>query len=103
ARELGLDRLVLRRRNLLTPDELPYATALGLRYDSGDFPAMLAAGVRRGDADGFPARRAAAAVGNRLRGLGWAHYCERVAGGWADHAWLELAAEGGPAVLIRTH
>jgi aerobic carbon-monoxide dehydrogenase large subunit len=102
ARELGLDRLVLRRRNLLTPDELPYATALGLRYDSGDFPAMLAAGMRRADANGFPARRAAAAVGNRLRGLGWAHYCERVAGGWADHAWLELAADGRLTVLIGT-
>jgi aerobic carbon-monoxide dehydrogenase large subunit len=102
ARELGLGRLVLRRRNLLTPDELPYATGLGLRYDSGDFPAMLAAGMRRADAEGFPARRAAAAAGKRLRGLGWAHYCERVAGGWADHAWLELTADGRVTVLIGT-
>ncbi|MDE2575050.1 MAG: xanthine dehydrogenase family protein molybdopterin-binding subunit, partial [Rhodospirillales bacterium] len=59
ARVLGMDRLDLRRRNLLTPAELPYATGLGLRYDSGDFPAMLAAGLARADAAGFAARRAA--------------------------------------------
>ena len=38
ARELGIDRIELRRRNLITPREIPYATPLGERYDSGDFP-----------------------------------------------------------------
>ena len=102
ARETGIDREALRRRNLLTPAHLPYATALGLRYDSGDFPAMLSAGLQRADAAGFPIRRAAARNAGKLRGLGWAHYCERVAGGWAENAWLELAPTGRLTLLIGT-
>jgi carbon-monoxide dehydrogenase large subunit len=102
AREIGMDRLELRRRNMLTPADLPYATALGLCYDSGDFPAMIDAGLQRADAAGFPARRAQAAAQGRLRGFGWAHYCERVAGAWAEHAWLELTPDGRVTVLIGT-
>ncbi|MCW3474050.1 xanthine dehydrogenase family protein molybdopterin-binding subunit [Limobrevibacterium gyesilva] len=102
ARVLGMDRLELRRRNLLSPADMPYATGLGLRYDSGDFPAMLDTGLQRADAAGFPTRRDTAAQRGRLRGLGWAHYCERVAGSWAEHAWLELNPDGRVTVLIGT-
>jgi aerobic carbon-monoxide dehydrogenase large subunit len=102
ARELGHDRLALRRRNLLTPAELPYQTALGLRYDSGDFPAMLEAALEQADLAGFPARRAASERGKKLRGFGFAHYCERVAGGWSEHASLELDPGGRVTVLIGT-
>lgn len=41
ARSLGIDVLELRRRNLLTPEELPYETATNLTYDSGDYPAAM--------------------------------------------------------------
>ncbi len=60
ARELGIDRIELRRRNLITPQDLPYATPLGERYDSGDFPGALEAALKAADWAGFPARRAAA-------------------------------------------
>lgn len=102
AREMGIDRLELRRRNLLVPAELPYQTGLGLRYDSGDFPAMLDAALARADWDGFPTRREGSAARGRLRGIGLAHYCERVGGGWAEDAWLELRPDGGVTVLIGT-
>lgn len=102
ARALGMDRLELRRRNLLTPADWPYVTGLGLRYDSGDFPAMLTTALARADAEGFAARRAQSAAGGLLRGLGWAHYCERVAGSWDEHAWLELRADGRVTVLVGT-
>ncbi len=102
ARELGVDKLELRRKNLLRPDEMPYQTGLGLKYDSGDFPAMLDAALARADYAGFPARRAAAKEAGKLRGLGWAHYCERVAGSWAENGWLELRADGRVTVLVGT-
>ncbi len=102
ARQLGLDRIALRRRNTLTPAELPYRTALGLIYDSGDFPRMLDEGLARADWAGFPARRAAAETGGKLRGIGLAHYCERVAGAWAENAWAELTPSGRVTVLIGT-
>ncbi len=102
ARSLGIDRLELRRRNLLTPAELPYQTGLGLRYDSGDFPTMLTTALTRADAATFESRRAEAAQRGMLRGLGWAHYCERVAGSWDEHAWLELHPDGRVTALVGT-
>ena len=102
AREIGMDRFELRRRNLLTPAELPFATGLGLRYDSGDFPAMLEHALLRADHAGFPGRAAVARASGRVRGFGCAHYCERVAGSWDEHAWLELSPEGRVTVLVGT-
>ncbi len=102
AREIGIDRLELRRRNLLGPAELPYQTGLGLRYDSGDFPAMLDAAMSRADWDGCATRRTEAEARGKLRGIGLAHYCERVAGAWAENAWLEMRPDGRVTVLIGT-
>ncbi len=102
ARETRIDRLRLRAKNLLPPDALPYQTALGLRYDSGDFPGMLADAVAHVDFAGFPARRAAAAERGHLRGIGLAQYCERVAGAWAENAWVELDATGQVRLLVGT-
>jgi carbon-monoxide dehydrogenase large subunit len=102
ARDSKIDRLALRRRNLVTPDDLPYRTGLGLVYDSGDFPRILALALQRADADGFPARRAAAQAAGKWRGLGVAQYCERVAGGWAENAWAELDGHGRVTVLVGT-
>ncbi len=102
ARELGLDKLDLRRRNLLAPADMPYATGLGLRYDSGDFPAMLDGALGKADAAGFAGRRAVAERAGKLRGMGWAHYCERVAGAWGEHGWLELRPDGRITVLVGT-
>ncbi|MBC7635625.1 MAG: xanthine dehydrogenase family protein [Acetobacteraceae bacterium] len=99
ARVLGIDRLALRRRNMLTPAELPFRTGLGLNYDSGDFPTMIDTALVRADYAGFAARRAASKM---LRGIGWAHYCERVAGSWDEHAWLELRADGRVTALLGT-
>jgi carbon-monoxide dehydrogenase large subunit len=76
ARELGIDRVELRRRNLITPAELPYAAVSELSYDSGDFPAILDAGLAESDWDGFDARRRESEARGRLRGLGIACYLE---------------------------
>jgi carbon-monoxide dehydrogenase large subunit len=102
AREIGLDPLTLRRRNLIGPDEMPARTALGLTYDSGDFPAMLDASLASAGFAEFPARREAARARGMLRGFGIAHYCERVAGNWAENAWLEMRPDGKLTVLIGT-
>jgi carbon-monoxide dehydrogenase large subunit len=82
ARELGLDRAEVRRRNLIQPDEFPYDTGLifqdgaPLIYDSGDYPAVLERCLEMiGYAD-WPARKAAAAREGRAVGLGLAFYVE---------------------------
>ncbi|MFT8246038.1 xanthine dehydrogenase family protein molybdopterin-binding subunit [Roseomonas sp. BN140053] len=76
ARVAGLDSAELRRRNLITPDQMPYKTAVGTTYDSGDFPRIFEAALRHADHAGFPARKAEAAARGKLRGLGVACFLE---------------------------
>ena len=76
ARELGLDRVEIRRRNMITPAEIPYDAVSELTYDSGDFPAVLDDGLAKADWDGFAGRRKASEANGRLRGLGLACYLE---------------------------
>lgn len=79
ARELGMDRIELRRKNLLTPAQLPRTTPLGNTYDCGDFPQNLELALKLGNVAGFEARRAASRAKGRLRGLGLANAIEQAA------------------------
>ena len=74
AREMGMDPLELRRKNFIT--EFPYATPVGLTYDTGDYAAHLNKAVELADVAGFPARQAAAAARGRKRGIGYSCYIE---------------------------
>ncbi len=76
ARQLGIDRAELRRRNFIRPEQFPYTTATGRSYDSGDYTAILDAALERADAAGFAARRDESRARGRLRGLGFASYVE---------------------------
>ncbi|MBM3526266.1 MAG: xanthine dehydrogenase family protein molybdopterin-binding subunit, partial [Alphaproteobacteria bacterium] len=72
ARETGRDPVALRRLNLVKSDAFPYTTALGYRYDSGDFAALMDAVLREGDDAGYAARRAESAARGKRRGRGFA-------------------------------
>ncbi|MGH2404194.1 MAG: molybdopterin cofactor-binding domain-containing protein, partial [bacterium] len=83
ARELGIDRAEVRRRNLIQPHEFPYDLGglifqdnTRLVYDSGDYPAVLAKCLEMIDYAGWPARQAAARREGRALGLGLALYVE---------------------------
>ena len=58
AREMGIDRVELRRRNHIQPDQMPYAAPTTMTYDCGDFPALLDEALAAADWDGFASRRA---------------------------------------------
>ena len=76
ARETGLGRDEIRRRNLVPPSAMPYATPLIAVYDSGDFPANLELGLKAADWAGFERRRAEARARGKLLGLGISYYME---------------------------
>jgi carbon-monoxide dehydrogenase large subunit len=76
ARELGLDRIEIRRRNLIPADAFPYKTPLLWTYDVAEFQTLLDKVVQVGDFAGFTARRTAALKRGRYRGLGFAYYME---------------------------
>ena len=76
ARELGIDPVELRRRNMIQPADFPYQTPVALVYDTGDYEASLDKALQLVDYAGFPARRAAAAVAGKRRGIGLSCYIE---------------------------
>ena len=94
ARSLGIDRVELRRRNFIGPRVMPYATALGLEIDSGDFAHVLDVALARVDHAGFRGRREEADARGRRRGLGIATYIECTGGSGAEFGEVRMAADG---------
>ncbi len=98
ARQTGMDRLELRRRNLIPRDAFPYriATApMPSAYDSADFAALLDAAVAEADWSGFEVRRAEAARRGKLRGIGCAVFIEPAGGvAQSDEALLTFEPDG---------
>ena len=76
AKELGMDRVEIRRRNFIRPDQFPYQTPVALQYDSGDYETTLRLALDGADYAGFEARRAEARSRGKLRGLGISTYLE---------------------------
>jgi carbon-monoxide dehydrogenase large subunit len=102
AAELGVDRVELRRRNMVLPSAMPHATPVGKSYDSGDFRVVLDSAVARMDYAGFGARRAAAAALGRRRGLGLAYYLEATGGDPTERAEIRFADDGFVDVYVGT-
>ncbi len=107
AREIGIDPVELRRRNMIPPQAMPYKTGLTFTYDSGDFEKTLDMALELADWTGVAARRAEAEDRGKLYGAGLASVIE-IAGGPAEFP-LEEAIEirfdptGHVAVLAGTH
>ena len=81
ARELGIDRVELRRLNVIPKDRFPYKTPVGSVYDSGDPDGQIEKSVKVSDWTGFEKRRADAARRGKLRGIGVATFIEPCGGG----------------------
>jgi len=72
AAELGMDRLELRRKNFIDPASFPHETAVGVTYDSGNYPGALDKLLEHFD----PEAEKAAAPPGKLRGIGYSTYTE---------------------------
>ncbi len=104
AAETGIDRVELRRRNLIRKNQYPYKTPLGLEYDSGDHVGTLDIALRASEWNDFDQRRAASEARGRLRGIGMSTYLE-VAGGTPSRMAGKMGARGGrsESAQIRVH
>tara|TARA_R110002110_G_scaffold415612_2_gene651600 strand:+ start:66957 stop:69281 length:2325 start_codon:yes stop_codon:yes gene_type:complete len=94
ARELGIDRIELRRRNFVKPGQMPYTTSLGQVYDSGEFEAEMDKALALADWDGLPARRAASEADGKLRGIGMSCFVETAGGYLEEGAKLMFTDDG---------
>jgi carbon-monoxide dehydrogenase large subunit len=102
ARELGVDRIEFRRRNMVPASAMPHSTPVGKTYDSGDFLRVLGAGAAKMDYAGFAARRAEAARRGRRRGFGLAYYLEATGGDPTERAEIRFADDGFVDVYVGT-
>jgi carbon-monoxide dehydrogenase large subunit len=114
ARRFGLAPAELRRRNLITPDELPYTSITGQVYDSGSHQESLDLLVEAIEEQALPARRAAAEERGRLFGVGLSCFVEVTAPGVAfygargapitahDQVEVRVEPDGSVTVLLGT-
>lgn len=102
ARELGHDRLDLRRRNLVPPSRMPYQNAVGSLYDSGTYERNMDRVLELGDWDGALHRRAMARERGMLYGIGFANYVESSIGSPKERADLIIDTDGRCEVVIGT-
>jgi aerobic carbon-monoxide dehydrogenase large subunit len=77
ARELGVDRVELRRRNMIPPSAMPFKTGLVYTYDCGEFENVMDEALAHADYAGFERRRAEGRRHGKLRGFGISNPIER--------------------------
>jgi carbon-monoxide dehydrogenase large subunit len=94
ARELKIDAVELRRRNMIPPAAMPFKSGLTFTYDCGEFAKNLAAALELADAAHFETRRAEARTRGKLRGLGVSNTIERAAAGGFEAAEIRFDRSG---------
>ncbi|HEY0204707.1 MAG TPA: xanthine dehydrogenase family protein molybdopterin-binding subunit [Acetobacteraceae bacterium] len=100
--EAGIDRVELRRRNMVPPSAMPYVTAMKQTYDSGDFGKVLDAALQKMDWAGFEHRRAGSEARGMKRGIGMAYYLEATGGSPSERAEIRFADDGFVDVFVGT-
>ena len=102
ARQLGYDRVTLRRRNLIPPSAQPYPNPLGMTYDSGDYAKIMDRTLQLADWKGFSARKRVSKRNGKLRGIGLANYIESTSGAPREYAKVDVLPEGRVDVTVGT-
>ena len=97
---LGIDRVELRRRNLLPSSAMPYKTALTFTYDCGEFEQNLDQALALGDYQGYATRRDDASKRGKLRGLGIANAIERAGAPGMEYAEIRFEPGGTATILM---
>jgi aerobic carbon-monoxide dehydrogenase large subunit len=102
ADQLGIDRIALRRKNLIRPEAMPYRNAVGMTYDSGRYAENMDWAMAIADWKGFAARRRDAKRRGKLLGRGLANYVESSIGAPREQARIRVQPEGRVDVIIGT-
>jgi carbon-monoxide dehydrogenase large subunit len=95
ARELNIDSVELRRRNYISPKEMPFKTGLTFTYDCGEFERNMDLAMQLADFPGFEKRRKESRKNGRLRGIGLSNTIERAAAPGTEGAEVRFDKSGG--------
>lgn len=102
AQDLQMDRIEIRRRNMIPLAKLPYRTASGLTYDSGDFLGNMDKALALSNWHDFEDRRKQAAMRGKLAGIGLANYVETPVGAPHERVELFVRPEGHVELIVGT-
>jgi carbon-monoxide dehydrogenase large subunit len=102
SQKLNIDRIEIRRRNLIGKEKLPYKSPMGLTYDSGDFLGNMETALTRGEWSGFRARAKESRRAGRLRGIGVANYIEAPVGAPIERVALAVKGAGEIELICGT-
>ena len=102
AREMGIDQIEMRKRNHIRPEEMPYKTASGTVYDSGEFSVLLDKALMLADVGGFAARKAESKARGRLRGMGIGDYLEVTAPPTNEMGGIRFEPNGDVSIITGT-
>lgn len=109
AQRTGLDPAEVRRRNMITPEEMPYQSASGSLLDSGDYPGALRRALELVDYDGWRRKQAAARAEGRHIGIGIGAYIKGAGsdirasmGGWGAYESAVLRVDPDGSVTLAT-
>lgn len=101
AREMGIDRAEIRRKNFIQPDQMPFATHTGWTYDTGEYATALDKCQTQADWDGYESRRAASEADGKHRGRGIVYYVDNT-GIFNDRMEIRFDPSGTVTVLSGT-
>jgi carbon-monoxide dehydrogenase large subunit len=90
----GIDPVTIRKRNLIQASAMPYKTAVGAVFDSGDFPTIFDKALALADLDGFKERKRLSKANGKLRGLGISCFLEHSGGLPNEGAYLTFPGNG---------
>jgi aerobic carbon-monoxide dehydrogenase large subunit len=102
AREMGIDRVELRRRNHIRAEQMPYSAPSGMKYDCGDFPTVMGKALQAADWDGYAERQAATRANGKIRGRGIGHYLEVTADAGAEMGGIRFEDDGAVTIITGT-
>ncbi len=99
ATELGIDRLEIRRRNFIRPEQFPYRTGVNVEYDSGDYEKSLSEALRLSNYPQLIRYRDEARARGELVGVGISTFVEPSGGAGFESATVRLERTGEITVL----
>jgi carbon-monoxide dehydrogenase large subunit len=102
ARGMGIDRVELRRRNHIAPEQMPYKAPSGMNYDSGEFTTVLDKALVAADWQGFDRRKKESAARNKLRGRGIGSYLEVTGPPAKEYGGIRFEDDGTVTMLSGT-
>jgi carbon-monoxide dehydrogenase large subunit len=102
ADEMGIDRLVMRKRNFIKSSQMPFAASSGVTYDSGDFQGVFSKALELSDHAGFAKRRKQSRKDGKLRGIAVGSYLEVTAPPSGELGKIVFEADGGVKLITGT-